>query len=212
MSERAVRIEMHADVLCPWSYIAKRRLEAAQAELGTLRVGTIWRSFELSPEAGSEPAESAAQVIRNWRGDAAEARIRQIVGLGEAEGLRLDLERARPVSSFDAHGLVQLGGASGQADAMMERLLYAYHSEGANIADHGVLARLGTEAGLEAETVIQVLDGEAYGDAVRADRRIAEARGISGVPVMVVAGSPPMSAVQPVADLVKLLRRAFAAQ
>lgn len=205
-------IEIHADVLCPWSYIAKRRLEKALAELGDVGIETIWRSFELSPGAATVPAESAAQVIRDWRGDAAEARIAQIVALGTAEGLVLDLERARPVNSFDAHRLVHLGAATGQASAVMERLLHAYHSEGENIADIGVLARLATDAGLEAEAVAGLLAGSSYADAVRADRRLATERGISGVPVMVVAGGAPMSAVQPVGDLTELLRRALAAQ
>lgn len=205
-------IEIHADVLCPWSYIAKRRLEKALAELGDVGIETIWRSFELSPGATTVPAESAAQVIRDWRGDAAEARIAQIVALGTAEGLVLDLERARPVNSFDAHRLVHLGAATGQANAVMERLLRAYHSEGENIADLGVLARLATDAGLEAVAVAGLLAGSSHADAVRADRRLATERGISGVPVMVVAGGAPMSAVQPVGDLTELLRRALAAQ
>ncbi|MBE1207379.1 DsbA family oxidoreductase [Aminobacter carboxidus] len=205
-------IEIHADVLCPWSYIAKRRLEAAMAVLGDTRIGIVWRSFELSPEGGAMPGESAADMIRQWRGDAAAARIAEIMALGAAEGIRLDLENARPVNSFDAHRLIHLGAASGKADAMMERLLRAYHSEAQNIADAGVLERLGREAGLAPSSVAALLAGEAFADAVHADRRLAVERGISGVPVMVLAGQAPTSAVKPVAELVGLLQRAAASQ
>jgi predicted DsbA family dithiol-disulfide isomerase len=189
-----MRIEIHADVLCPWSYIAKRRLEAASALAGT-PIETVWRSFELSPEGGPMPGDSAAEMIRQWRGDAAEARIAQIMSLGAAAGIKLDLENARPVNSFNAHRLVHLGAATGKADAVMERLLRAYHSEAENIADLGVLDRLGRED---------------FADAVRADKRLAVERGITGVPVMVLAGQAPTSAIKPVAELIELLRQATA--
>ncbi|MDH4987889.1 DsbA family oxidoreductase [Aminobacter anthyllidis] len=206
-----MQIEIHADVLCPWSYIAKRRLEAASALAGT-PVTTVWRSFELSPEGGPMPGDSAADMIRQWRGDAAEARINEIMSLGAAEGIRLDLENARPVNSFNAHRLVHLGAAVGKADAVMERLLRAYHSEAQNIANLGVLDRLGREAGLEPSAVAELLVGKDFADAVRADKRLAVERGISGVPVMVLAGAAPTSAVKPVEELAGLLRQAAGSQ
>jgi predicted DsbA family dithiol-disulfide isomerase len=207
-----MRIEIHADVLCPWSYIAKRRLEAAMAVLDDMRIGIVWRSFELSPEGGAIAGDSAAEMIRQWRGDGAAARIDQIVAFGAAEGLRLDLEKARPVNSFNAHRLVHLGAATGKADAVMERLLRAYHSEAENIAVTGVLDRLGREAGLDPHAVAALLAGDDLGDAVRADKRLAVERGITGVPVMVLAGQAPTSAVKPVAELVGLLRGVAAHQ
>lgn len=200
-------IEIHADVLCPWSYIAKRRLEAASALAGTA-TEIVWRSFELSPEGGAIPGESAADMIRQWRGDAAAARIAEIMAFGAAEGLQLDLEKARPVNSFNAHRLVHLGAAAGKSDAVMERLLRAHHSEAQNIAVTGVLDRLGREAGLDPSAVAALLAGEDFGDAVRADKRLAAERGISGVPVMVFAGQAPTSAVKPLDELVGLLRQA----
>lgn len=200
-------IEIYADVLCPWSYIAKRRIEAALEGFDSGRIEVIWRSFELSPEAAATPDESAAQMIRDWRGAAATARIAHIEALGAAEGIKLDLERARPVNTFDAHRLVHLGATVGKADAVMERLLRAYHSEGENVAEHVVLARLGIEAGLDGDTVTATLGGNDYADAVRADERSAAQRGITGVPMMVIAGGAPISAVRPVAELLDLLRR-----
>lgn len=206
-----MQIEMHADVLCPWSYIAKRRLEAASALAGT-PIRIVWRSFELSPEGALISGDSAADMIRQWRGDAAEARLAQITGFGTVEGIKLDLENARPVNSFNAHRLVHLGAASGKADAVMERLLQAYHSEAENIADRGVLDRLGREAGLAPGAVAELLAGDDFAAAVRADKRLAVERGISGVPVMVLAGTAPTSAVKPVEELAKLLRQAAASE
>jgi len=206
-----MQIEIHADVLCPWSYIAKRRLEAASG-LADTPIEIVWRSFELSPEGRPISGDSAADMIRQWRGDAAEARIAQIVSLGAAEGLKLDLENARPTNSFNAHRLIHLGAASGKADAVMERLLRAYHSEAENIAVTGVLDRLGREAGLAPSTVAELLAGDDFAEAVRADKRLAVERGISGVPVMVLAGATPTSAVKPIEELADLLRQAAGSQ
>ncbi len=206
-----MQIEIHADVLCPWSYIAKRRLEAASVLAGT-PIEIVWRSFELSPDGGPTPGDSAADMIRQWRGDAAEARIAQITALGVAEGIKLDLENARPVNSFNAHRLVHLGAASSKTDAVMERLLRAYHSEAENIALTGVLDRLGREAGLDPRAVAELLAGDDFADAVRADKRLAIERGISSVPVMVLAGAAPTSAVKPIEELADLLRQAAGSQ
>jgi len=206
-----MRIEIHADVLCPWTYIAKRRLETTSVLVGA-PVETVWRSFELSPEGSPISGDSAAEMIRQWRGDAAEERIALITGLGAAEGIKLDLENARPTNSFNAHRLVHLGATVGKADAVMERLLRAYHSEGENIAATGVLDRLGREAGLARHAVAELLAGDAFADAVRADKHLAAKRGISGVPVMVLGGAAPTSAVKPVEDLVGLLRQAAASE
>lgn len=203
-------IEIHADVICPWSYIAKRRIEAALAEAAQIQAVVLWRSFELAPGASREPRESAAQMIRNWRGDGAAARIAEITARGAAEGLRLDLENARPVSSFDAHRMIHLTAPSGKADAMMERLLRAYHSEGLNIGDHAVLSGLAGDVGLDKGTVARLLASETHAEAVRDDERLAAQRGIKDVPMMVIAGGRPTSAVLPVAELVLMLQAAAA--
>lgn len=201
LREATVQIEIYADILCPWSYIAKRRLDKAFTQLRGAHVEIVWRSFELEPDLGRLPSQSAAQTIRDSRGDEADARIDRIVTLGALEGLTLDLERARPVNTFDAHRLVHLGAGVGKADATMERLLRAYHSEGENVADHDVLLRLASAAGLDTEEVRSTLAGERFADAVRSDERLARERGITGVPMMLTAGASPISAVLPVAEL-----------
>lgn len=68
-------IEIHADVICPWSYIAKRRVETALAALSIPAEAIVWRSFELAPAGSHVPEGSAADMIRSFRGAAAEVRI-----------------------------------------------------------------------------------------------------------------------------------------
>ncbi|MGR6918886.1 DsbA family oxidoreductase [[Actinomadura] parvosata] len=202
-----MKLEIYADVLCPWCYIGKRRLAAALAQQ-PVRDGIeiVWRAYELAPDEGRTPGPTAAQAMADWWGDQAPARIARIRSLGAAEGLELNLQLARPVNTFDAHRLVKLAADRGRADQMMEVLLYAYHTEGHNVADPQVLRRLGDEAGLDIGEVRSVLDGDDYADEVRTDRRRAAEHGITGVPSLVIDGRPPVPGVQPVADLQRLLR------
>ncbi|WP_433356812.1 DsbA family oxidoreductase [Microtetraspora malaysiensis] len=201
-----MKLEIYADVLCPWCYIGKRRLTAALAKhTGRDRVEIIWRSYELAPEEGRVPGPTAAEAMTGWWGEQAPARIARIRSLGAAEGLELNLHLARPVNTFDAHRLVKLAADRGRADQLMELLLHAYHTEGLNVADVQVLQRLGDEAGLGGDEVRAVLIGDDYAEQVRADRRRAAEHGVTGVPSLVIDGTPPVSGVQPVAHLQRLL-------
>jgi predicted DsbA family dithiol-disulfide isomerase len=188
-----MKVEIYADVLCPWCYIGKRRLAAALDKVaGRDSVEIVWRSYELAPDQGRTPGPTAAEAMAGWWGEQAPARITRIEELGAAEGLELNLRLARPVNTFDAHRLCHLAADRGRADQMMERLLRAYHTEGLNVADRGVLRRLGAEAGLDADQVRVVLAGDDYAADVRADRRRGAERGVTGVPSLVIAGSPPV--------------------
>ncbi|MEV0385666.1 DsbA family oxidoreductase [Nonomuraea sp. NPDC050643] len=203
-----MKLEIYADVLCPWCYIGKRRLTAALANLADRdSVEITWRSYELAPEEGRIPGPTAAEAMAGWWGEQASARIARIRSLGGAEGLELNLHLARPVSTFDAHRLGKLAADHGGADRMMELLLHAYHTEGLNVADPQVLQRLGGEAGLDTGEVRALLAGDDYADQVRADRRRAAELGVTGVPSLVIDDRPPISGVQPVAELHRLLER-----
>ncbi|MFF8957376.1 DsbA family oxidoreductase [Streptomyces sp. NPDC014894] len=201
-----MRVEVFFDVLCPWSYIGKRRLAAALADRDDLEI--VWRSFELDPDGSPVPGDTAADVIIQYRGDTGAARVAQIQELGRADGLELNLYKARPVNSFDSHRLMQLAATRDLSEPLLERLLKGYHTEGLNIADHQVLETLAVEAGLDAAEVRGVLGGDAFAAEVRSDERRAVHLNVRGVPTMVIGGGHPVSAVQTPADLVRIVDQA----
>ncbi|MGP3920362.1 DsbA family oxidoreductase [Nonomuraea sp. 10N515B] len=203
-----MQVEVYFDVLCPWCYIGKRRL--ATALKGRNDVNVVWRSFELDPDGSPIPGLTAAQVIATYQNNPARAsaRVAHIQALGEAEELELNLHQARPVNSFDAHRLIHLAATCGLADAVLEHLLYGYHTMGRNIADPDVLQAFGVEAGLDLAQVGELLTGDAFTAEVRADERRATQRGIRGVPALVIDGAPQVSAIQEPAVLTSLLERA----
>jgi predicted DsbA family dithiol-disulfide isomerase len=210
--KETMKVEIYADILCPWCYIGKRRLSAALAKIADRdRIQIVWRSYELAPEEGKVPSLTAAEAMVGWWGEQASARIARIRALGEAEGLELNLHRAQPVNTFDAHRLCHLAADHGVADNMTERLLHAYHTEGLNIAEPQILERLGNAAGLDPSDVRTLLGGNDYAQQVRADERRAAEYGVTGVPSLVIDGQSPVSGVQTPEELHQLLNQRLAA-
>lgn len=192
-TEPNLRIEMWIDLVCPWSYIAKRRLESAMTQFdSTDQVDLMWRSFELNRDAPLEPTSNAIDVLVDYGEDRQEvaSRFEQIKEFGHIEGLELNIDTARPVRSFDAHRLTHLAADYDLRDQMIERLLYSYHTKNLNIADLEILKNLAQEVGLPQNAVQTTLAGDTYTDEVIADEIRAEDLGVTGVPTFAVNGVP----------------------
>ncbi|HKO94079.1 MAG TPA: DsbA family oxidoreductase [Polyangiaceae bacterium] len=208
----ALHIDIWSDIACPWCYVGKRRLEAALGDLPERETVRIrWRAFELNPTAArqTETGPYAERLAKKYGTslDEAQSRLGRLVELAQADGLRLDFERIRPGNTFDAHRIVHLAAERGLQDAVKERFLRGYLSEGEAIGEPEVLVRLAAEAGLAAEEVRSVLASGAHADAVRADERIAQELGIRGVPFFVLGERYAVSGAQPVALFASALRR-----
>jgi predicted DsbA family dithiol-disulfide isomerase len=126
------------------------------------------------------------------------------------EGLDFRFDRAVPANTFDAHQVIHLAAERGVQDAVKERLLKAYFSEGAAVGDRDTLARLAAEAGLDADEVRDALEDQRYAAAVRADEAEAGALGISGVPFFVVDRKYGVNGAQSADALLQVLERAWA--
>jgi len=210
-----MEVEIWSDVACPWCYVGKRRLEAALERFeGREDVNVTWRSFELDPAAPRDDAVDVATHLAQKYGMTREQALdsqRRLAELAVPDGLDLHLDRARRANTFDAHRLVHLGAEHGIAGPVKERLMRAYHSEGEPVGDPATLARLATEAGLDADDVAQVLGSERFGEAVREDEREAASLGIDAVPCFVVDRRFAARGAQAPDALLELLRRAASA-
>src|SRR5690606_25872453 len=204
-----MKSEVWSDIVCPWCYIGKRRMEPALRE-AEIDAEVHWRSFELDPSAPRHiDRPLAEQLARKYRMGIEQARamMANVAQNAAEEGLEFDFERARPGNTFDAHRLLHLAHEAGKGGAMKERLLRAYFSEGAAVADRAVMADLAAEVGLDWEQVVAALESNAYADGVRADRETAWSMGVQGVPLFVIDGEVGIPGAQPVATLVKVLQQ-----
>jgi predicted DsbA family dithiol-disulfide isomerase len=199
-----LRIDVWSDVACPWCHVGKRRLEAALATFPQAdRVTLVWRAFELDPSSPrAQPANGgsyAARLARKYGTSIARAEmmIAQMTSIAARDGLGFRFDRIRPGNTFDAHRLIHLALERGAQDAVKERFLTAYLSEGEPIGDPDALVRLASEAGLDADEARGVLAGDAYAREVRADEAQAAALGITAVPFFVFARRYAVSGAQP---------------
>ncbi|MCW2807189.1 MAG: DsbA family oxidoreductase [Marmoricola sp.] len=211
-----MRIDIWSDVVCPWCYIGKRRLETALGRTGHGDdIEVVYRSFQLDPAAPRVPEQTVAESLGAKYGGGPEAgqqMVERVEAVAAEEGLLFRLGEAKRVNTIDAHRLLHLalaqGGPALQA-TLKEELLAAYFLRAENVADHDLLRRTAEKAGLDTDRVEQALGSDEYADAVEADIREAAGLGATGVPFFVIDRKYGVSGAQPVEAFVQVLERAW---
>ncbi|MGI8802312.1 MAG: DsbA family oxidoreductase [Solirubrobacteraceae bacterium] len=208
-----MHVEIWSDIACPWCYVGKRRFEAALAGFEHRDAVTVtWRSFELDLAAPAERAEDGATHLASKygmsRADALGMQER-MTRTAAADGLDFRFDIARAGNTFDAHRHLHLAAAHGLQDALKERIMRAYLTEGELVSDAAVLERLAVEVGLPVDEVRDLAAGDRYAGEVRDDERTARTLGIDAVPFFVFDRAFGASGAQPPEVLRELLRRAW---
>ncbi|MBI5890653.1 MAG: DsbA family oxidoreductase [Nitrosomonadales bacterium] len=208
-----MQIEVWSDVVCPWCYIGKRRLEMALAKFPHWEsVQVVWRSFELDPDSpAQQPGTLEEMLAQKYRvspqqAAAMNARVTEVAG---EVGLEYRLSDARPGNTFDAHRLIHFAASRQLDDGASERLMLAYFSEALPVGDHAALARLAPEFGIPEAEALAMLKGDAYSNEVRADEARAANLGISAVPFFMLDENIGISGAQPVEVFAGALQQAW---
>ena len=214
-AESPVVVDVVSDLVCPWCFIGKRKLEAAIASLQRatpdVDVNVRWHPFELNPQLPAEGISRAVYLAQKFGGSARAGEVyERVMRAGEAAGIpfRLDRIQTQP-NTLNGHQLVAWARAHGDAGSVVERLFEAFFLEGRDIGDREELVRLATEAGLDADAVRAMLASEAMRDVVTSESREAVDAGIEGVPCFIFNGRIAVSGAQ---DPQTLLRAIAAAR
>lgn len=209
----AIRIDVWSDVVCPWCYVGKRRLERALAMFPHRdEVEVVHRAFQLDPSAPRDRTERTLEMLAAKYGTSPEqaaamqARVSQIAA---GEGLEYHLDRTLSGNTFDAHRVLKLARERGREAEVLERFYRAYFTEARSLFDAASLARIAAEAGLDAAEVERVLADGTYADEVEIDRYEAGKLGGNGVPFFVVGGRYGISGAQPLELFEQVLERAW---
>lgn len=205
-----VAIDIVSDVVCPWCYVGKRRLEAALRERPEEKVVVRWHPFQLDPTIPAGGLDRRAYMVKKFgsaeRIDEIHARLTEA---GRAEKIDFAFDRIkRSVNTLDAHRLLAWAGSAGVQDAAAEALFRAYFVEGRDIGDRAVLADVAEAVGLDRAAIAQKLAGEDDVDTVRAEIEAAVRIGVSGVPFFIFAQSFAVSGAQASEVLATALDRA----
>jgi predicted DsbA family dithiol-disulfide isomerase len=206
-----MRIDVWSDLVCPWCYIGKRRLEKALAEFPHRgHVAIVHRSFQLDPAVPKGQLLPHRDVLMRkygMTGEQVAASQARLERLAAAEGLEYHLAGSHTGNTLDAHRLVHLAREQGTQDAVIERLYRAHFTEGRSLFDDESLAALAGEAGLDGAR--DVLAGDRFADEVAADHREANALGARGVPFFVIDGRYGLSGAQDSTVFAEALDRAW---
>ena len=212
---RRITIQVWSDVVCPFCYIGKRKLEHALARFAAGdRVDVIWRSFQLQPDARTDPTKNAIRSAverKGWSMEVARQAAADVSSSARTVGLELDFEGTKVANTFDAHRLSHWAVSLGKGDAIQERLFHAYFVEGRNVGDRGTLAKLAVDVGLPDAEATEMLESDRFAADVRRDIDEALQLGINGVPFFVFDRRYAVSGAQDIEVFLDALRRSNSA-
>jgi predicted DsbA family dithiol-disulfide isomerase len=193
-----MRIDIVADVICPWCFIGKRRLERALALRPDLSVTLSWRAFELNPDMPSEGISREAYLAAKFGGfGMAERLYANIRAAGRGVGIDFAFERIRRTpNTLRAHRLIRLAANSSRADGVVEALFRAYFIAGLDIGDVETLAVIAARAGLAHAEARRYLMSEVGTAEVRAEEHRTRRLGIHAVPCFVLERGYAISGAQ----------------
>jgi predicted DsbA family dithiol-disulfide isomerase len=206
-----MRIDIISDVICPWCFIGKRRLEKALALRPEMIAEVTWRPFQLNPDMPASGMERQAYLTMKF-GSAAQADrlYRNVAAAGATVDIPFDFGRIRRTpNTRKAHALIRQALTAGVGDAAVERLFRAYFLEGRDIGGRATLLDLADDAGLERSATERALDDPAIEERVVAEDRNARRLGINAVPCFIFDGQYAVSGAQepefflPIFDLVR---------
>lgn len=203
-------IDVVSDVVCPWCFVGKKRLEAALAMAPDIDVEIHWRPYQLDatiPKGGMDRKE---YLTRKFGPDGAANMNGRLAGVGQEVGIPFAFDKIeRSPNTLDAHRLLRWAQMAGTQDAVKERLFQLYFIEGKDIGDHKVLADVAAENGLERAVVERLLEGTADEDEVKSEIETAQKIGVTGVPFFIFNSKLGVSGAQSPEVLVSAMRQAM---
>jgi len=207
------KIEIWSDVMCPFCYIGKRRLEQALEQFEHRdEVEIEWKSFQLDPTTKSQPGKNVFQYLAERYGrdiEWSKETHKNVVQMAKEVGLEYNFDKAIIANSFDAHRVSHLAKEKNLGPEFEELLFKSYFTNGKNIADLETLVSLGVEVGLEENKIREVLNGSSFGNAVRQDIAEAQQIGVSGVPFFVFDRKRAISGAQPEEQFLSTLQEMY---
>ena len=209
---KPLQLDIVSDVVCPWCYIGKHRIESALALVTDVPVEVHWRPFFLNPWVPREGISREEYLITKFGSvDAYKGIAGRVVTAAGEEGLtyRPELVKRQP-NTIDCHRLIHWAEAQGKAAEMKQRLMELYFREGGDLTDANVLVQAAADCGLDAEETRRRLASDEDVELISAQAKEASDKGISGVPTFVLAQKYAVSGAQPAEQLAAAIRQVSA--
>jgi predicted DsbA family dithiol-disulfide isomerase len=211
----SLSIDIVSDIVCPWCYVGKRRLEAALARRASddaQPVQVRWLAFQLNPDIPAGGVDRRSYLEQKFGGpERAKQIYARIKAAGDEVGIPFDFERnTRQPNTVNAHRLIAWAQDldPNTADSLIERLFRAYFVDGTDIGDIDTLAGVAGDAGFDATAARAWLASDAGRTAIEAEEQHSRALGVNGVPFFVFNQRLAVSGAQPPEVLLEAIEQA----
>ena len=206
-----MRVDIWSDVVCPFCYIGKKRLEAVAKE-AEIELEIHWHSYQLDPEAPQSQSISNTERLAQKYGRTlaeVEEMQRNIADMAKAEGIEFNWQHANSGNTFNTHRLIHLAQSKGLGNEAQEALFYSYMTQGLKIGERETLEDVAARIGLNPVEVDDLLDGNEFADFVEFDQEVArEQLKVTGVPFFVFDQRIALAGAQPRDVFLKVLEKA----
>jgi predicted DsbA family dithiol-disulfide isomerase len=207
-----MRVDIWSDVVCPFCYIGKKRLEAAAQEAG-IELEIHWHSFQLDPEAPPRQEISNSERLAQKYGRSVaevEDMQRNIAAMAKVEGIQFNWEGANSGNTFNAHRILHLAQSKGLGNEAQEAFFYSYMTQGLAIGERETLEDVAARIGLNPVEVDDLLDSDEYADFVQFDQEVArEQLKVTGVPFFVFDQRIALAGAQPKEVFLQVIEKAL---
>lgn len=211
--ENKLKVQIWSDIMCPFCYIGKRRIEEALSRFEHKdRVEIEWKSFQLDAGFIPSPEDNVIEhLAEKYQKDTdwAQTMVDNMTQNAKKAGLDFHFEKAVLANSHNAHRLLHLAKKDNLANELEELLFKAYLTDGKDLNNLNTLSELGITVGLDTETVARVLHSDAYSKEVKQDILEANAIGVQGVPFFVFDNKYAISGAQPATAFLQTLEKVW---
>lgn len=204
-------IDVISDVMCPWCFIGKRKLEQALAARPDVTADVRWRPFQLDPTIPEDGIDRKTYLDKKFGPDRAKEIYQSINDAGAENGIAFDFSKIeKSPNTLNAHRVIRWAVTTGSQGKVVERLFEGYFTEGADLTDTNYLAGVAEEAGMEREVVEKLLAGDADRELVEKEIALAQRMGVQGVPCFIFANKYVVMGAQDPEILVQAIDQARA--
>ncbi len=209
-----MRVDIWSDVVCPFCYIGKKRLEAAAEQAG-LELEVHWHSYELDPEAPVRQEVSNSERLAQKYGRTlteVEEMQRNIAAMAAEEGIQFNWDNANSGNTFNAHRIIHLAQSKGLGSEAKEAFFYSYMTQGLAIGERETLEDVAARIGLNPVEVDDVLNSDEFADFVKFDEEVARDQlKVTGVPFFVFDQRIALAGAQPREVFLQVMKKALEA-
>ncbi len=204
-----LQLDIISDVICPWCFIGKRKLDVALAALSDMRVNLMWRPYQLNPQTPAEGYDRRQQMVRKFGSDGGKALLKNMRAAAKGTDINFAFDKiARTPNTLNAHRLIRWAASTGQQHEIAEALFVAYFEQGHDVGDINVLLTIANEHNMDVTLLKELFASDADIEATRNDDTTARDLGFAGVPGFLAGGKFMLAGAQEPEYLLKFITKA----